>query len=31
MGFLTRGCPLRCPFCLVPRKEGGVRLAEDLA
>jgi len=30
MGFLTRGCPLRCPFCLVPQKEGGVRLAEDL-
>lgn len=23
-GFLTRGCPNRCPWCVVPRKEGGV-------
>ncbi len=30
MGFLTRGCPHRCPFCLVPKKEGNVRLASDL-
>ena len=30
MGFLTRGCPLRCPFCLVPKKEGDVRLVSDL-
>jgi hypothetical protein len=22
IGFLTRGCNKRCPFCLVPRKEG---------
>lgn len=22
-GFLTRGCPNRCPWCVVPRKEGG--------
>jgi len=21
-GFLTRGCPNRCPWCVVPRKEG---------
>jgi hypothetical protein len=21
-GFLTRGCPRRCPFCIVSRKEG---------
>lgn len=24
-GFLTRGCPNRCPWCIVPRKEGAVR------
>lgn len=22
-GFLTRGCPNRCPWCIVPHKEGG--------
>ena len=22
VGFLTRGCPNRCPFCIVSRKEG---------
>ena len=22
LGFLTRGCPNRCPWCVVPRKEG---------
>lgn len=22
IGFLTRGCPFSCPFCIVPRKEG---------
>jgi hypothetical protein len=22
IGFLTRGCPFRCPFCIVPLKEG---------
>ena len=22
-GFLTRGCPNRCKWCVVPRKEGG--------
>jgi hypothetical protein len=30
IGFLTRGCPGRCAFCLVPRKEGGVRQVADL-
>jgi hypothetical protein len=30
MGFLTRGCPYRCPFCLVPKKEGDVRIVDDL-
>lgn len=26
-GFLTRGCPNRCPWCIVPHKEGGIRPA----
>ena len=25
IGFLQRGCRKRCPFCVVPRKEGAVR------
>jgi hypothetical protein len=25
MGFLTRGCDRRCPWCLVPDKEGSLR------
>ena len=24
-GFLTRGCPNHCPWCVVPRKEGKIR------
>lgn len=24
IGFLTRGCIRRCPWCVVPRKEGGI-------
>ena len=24
-GFLTRGCPNKCPWCVVPRKEGMIR------
>ncbi len=31
LGFLTRGCPARCSFCLVPAKEGPPRLVSDLA
>jgi hypothetical protein len=30
IGFLTRGCPFRCPFCVVPAKEGDVRQVCDL-
>ena len=25
IGFLTRGCVRRCPWCIVPRKEGQIR------
>ncbi len=25
LGFTQRGCRLKCPFCVVPRKEGAVR------
>lgn len=25
IGFLTRGCIRRCPWCVVPRKEGAIR------
>lgn len=25
IGFLTRGCIRHCPWCVVPRKEGGIR------
>lgn len=25
IGYLTRGCPNRCPWCVVPEKEGGIR------
>jgi hypothetical protein len=31
LGFLTRGCPRRCPFCVVPIKEGRPRQVSDLA
>jgi tRNA A37 methylthiotransferase MiaB len=31
LGFLTRGCPRRCPFCVVPVKEGTPRQVSDLA
>jgi hypothetical protein len=30
IGFLTRGCPFNCPFCLVPEKEGKPRQVSDL-
>lgn len=25
IGFLTRGCPNKCEWCYVPRKEGNIR------
>lgn len=25
IGYLTRGCPNHCPWCIVPAKEGGIR------
>ncbi len=30
IGFLTRGCPGRCAFCAVPKKEGRIRQVADL-
>ncbi len=30
LGFLTRGCPQHCPFCVVPIKEGAPRQVSDL-
>jgi hypothetical protein len=30
LGFLTRGCPRHCPFCVVPVKEGPPRRVSDL-
>jgi hypothetical protein len=30
IGFLTRGCPGRCAFCAVPKKEGQIRQVADL-
>lgn len=29
-GFLTRGCPNHCPWCVVPRKEGAIRPYRDV-
>jgi len=29
MGFLTRGCPRRCSWCVVPDKEGGIDAHAD--
>lgn len=29
IGFLTRGCPYRCRFCIVPAKEGNVHEVAD--
>lgn len=29
-GFLTRGCVNKCSFCIVPRKEGGIRKHSDI-
>lgn len=25
IGYITRGCPNKCPWCIVPEKEGGVK------
>lgn len=30
LGFLTRGCPNNCPWCIVPRKEGQIRAHADI-
>lgn len=29
-GFTTRGCIRKCPFCIVPKKEGKIRIVNDL-
>ena len=29
-GFLTRGCPNKCPWCVVPRKEGAIKPYMDV-
>lgn len=29
-GFLTRGCINKCPWCVVPKKEGGIRPYMDV-
>ncbi len=29
-GFLTRGCPRKCSWCIVPRKEGDIRAYMDI-
>lgn len=29
-GFTTRGCIRKCPFCIVPQKEGHIRAVGDL-
>jgi hypothetical protein len=30
LGFTTRGCIRNCPFCIVPQKEGKIRIVGDL-
>ena len=30
MGFLTRGCPRQCAYCIVPDKEGDIRAHADI-
>jgi len=30
MGFLTRGCVNKCPWCIVPEKEGGIKSYADI-
>ena len=29
-GFLTRGCVRNCPWCIVPKKEGAIRIVGDI-
>lgn len=29
-GFLTRGCVNKCPWCVVPNKEGAIRIESDI-
>ncbi len=29
-GFLTRGCPNKCSWCIVPKKEGGIKANADI-
>lgn len=29
-GFLTRGCPNKCSWCVVPKKEGNIRANADI-
>lgn len=29
IGFLTRGCIRKCPWCIVPKKEGAIRAYRD--
>lgn len=31
IGFITRGCPGKCPFCIVPAKEGKPHQVSDLS
>lgn len=31
MGFLTRGCPNKCSWCFVPKKEGEIRANADFS
>jgi len=30
MGFTTRGCIRNCPFCIVPKKEGKIKIVADI-
>jgi len=30
LGFLTRGCPNKCPWCIVPEKEGNIKPNADI-
>lgn len=29
-GFLTRGCVNKCPWCVVPKKEGAIKIVGDI-